>query len=286
MASAQDPSLKKLRLILTSWINAHLAQQHIVIRDIVTDLADGQLLGAFLECATGEHLNTVSSMGQKSKDATMSNVVSFLGTHLHIHEDEARWTASGIRARDISSIFVLLVALTRVLGCPYRLPSDLSIAVVRTETLDGAVKNKTTVYKLTGDESKTVPVLPPDNLETLLNHPAKSRELESLLLNFVNRTLAPAKLRVAATTSIDGMTLILLLGSLGNFFVATSEYFPSAETTVHKIANIKCAFSLMNRFSVDLARISSQEIMKHNEKIILRCLYNIFQAHQAGAFAM
>lgn len=42
--SLEDPKLQELIYILIEWINDELAQQRIIVKDIVEDLYDGQVI--------------------------------------------------------------------------------------------------------------------------------------------------------------------------------------------------------------------------------------------------
>lgn len=46
--SLEDPKLQELILVLIEWINDELADQRIIVKDIVEDLYDGQVLQKLL----------------------------------------------------------------------------------------------------------------------------------------------------------------------------------------------------------------------------------------------
>jgi len=51
-SSKNDFNTKTLMRSLTAWINQTLQKQHLVVRDLVYDLSDGQILAAFIETLT------------------------------------------------------------------------------------------------------------------------------------------------------------------------------------------------------------------------------------------
>ncbi|KAJ3212198.1 hypothetical protein HK099_007789 [Clydaea vesicula] len=133
----------------------------------------------------------------------------------------------GIYERDHSSILKLLVNLSHVVGANLNLPSNVSIAVMKSITLDGVQKNKTTINEITADESlfrvEKTDLLDEfdvndyyadDVFDELVNTPEKLEQVTVLLSEFVNDQLNPIKIQVNNLMEDleNGINLIILTG--------------------------------------------------------------------------
>lgn len=139
----------------------------------------------------------LAAKSDRSKLAILIQVARYLEANLKVKQDPERWTIegaaeevpvipdsskfrhfSGIMNRDITSAICLLTDIAQVLGCPYTIPPNISIAVIRREVnvpgqpfaqksmtktipkeLPGGVKNKTSVHKVTSEEVKMAGVV-------------------------------------------------------------------------------------------------------------------------------
>ncbi|KAJ3010889.1 hypothetical protein HKX48_007150 [Thoreauomyces humboldtii] len=153
-----DPNVKKLIQGLTTWVNSYVINDSMTVRDLVADLDDGQLLASFLGQITGDVVvdpAVLAARSDRSKVVILQTVVKYVEGNLKVKQEPGRWSVEGIGAKDISSSLSLLVDLAKVLGCPYPLPAPLSIAVIKREELPSGAKTKTTVFKITQEESKS-----------------------------------------------------------------------------------------------------------------------------------
>ncbi|OUM64927.1 hypothetical protein PIROE2DRAFT_8143 [Piromyces sp. E2] len=140
---------------LTAWINQTLQKQHLVVRDIVFDLADGQILAAFIETLTHEKLEDIlPGSTEKNKISNINRCIQFAVDKLELQRDPQRWTAEGIVNKDISSILSFLVDLSHYAPCPLAIPSNVTIAITHQDKISSGVKNKTTLHHISGDESQ------------------------------------------------------------------------------------------------------------------------------------
>ncbi|KND03042.1 hypothetical protein, variant [Spizellomyces punctatus DAOM BR117] len=258
--SKGDPNVKRVIQSLTAWVNSYVINDSMTVRDLVADMDDGQILAAFLGQITGEQVvdpQMLAAKSERSKVAILAHVIKFVEVNLKVRQDRERWTIEGIMSKDISSIICLLVDLAQVLGCPYSLPPGISMAIIKREELPGGVKNKTTVHKITPEEIKGVsrsssarmsqiellppdvdggPQYEPDALDKLFETPEKMDKVTKLLLEFVNSQLEGLDIRINSLTKLEGIYLIFLIGTLGNFFVPLHHYTLSPTTLAEKIA--------------------------------------------------
>lgn len=150
--SLQNSQFKFIRSAVTKWINSILTRRRLQVTDINKDMSDGTLIAALLEELTGEHIvEWETTTSEKGKVMNMLKVVKYLDTSLNIREDET-WTRIGVFERDHHSTLALMVHISHAVGANLALPSNVSVAIMKGVKADGALKNKTTVHKITGDE--------------------------------------------------------------------------------------------------------------------------------------
>ncbi|KAJ3166493.1 hypothetical protein HDU88_003362 [Geranomyces variabilis] len=300
-SSKADPNVKKLMQGLTTWVNSYVIMQSMTVRDLISDLDDGQVLAAFLTQITGDAIvdpQTLAARSDRSKLVILQLVVKYIEGNLKIKQDPARWTTEGLLTKDYASALCLLVDLARVLGCPYALPPNVSIAVVKREELPSGVKNRTSVHKITGDDVKGTGAEPaelalgpredgaggvavadePDAFDKLFAQPEKVAEVTKLLLEFINSQLEALNIRLNNLIKVEGVYLILLIGTLGNFFVPLHHYSLTPTTLAAKIENARFALGMMADLNIDVTRINATDVVRKDPKSIARCLYLLFQA--------
>ncbi|KAJ3393148.1 hypothetical protein HDU92_007979 [Lobulomyces angularis] len=264
-SSASDHQLKTLKTNLIKWINNLIKPLHV--KDITNDMADGQILACLIESLTGDHIvEWETTTSEKGKGLNFMKLVKYLKENLNISEDTT-WSRMGIYERDHSSILKLLVNLSHVVGANLNLPSNVSIAVMKSITLDGVQKNKTTINEITADESL---------------FRVEKTDLLDEFDEFVNDQLNPIKIQVNNLMEDleNGINLIILTGIVGNFFVQI-DYFNQNKTTkslaVSKLENVKFALSLMSSIGINVSKFSASDIVKKDVKGILRVVYALFE---------
>ncbi|KAI8824816.1 uncharacterized protein EV422DRAFT_234264 [Fimicolochytrium jonesii] len=299
-SSKADANLKKLIQALTTWVNSYVIHETMTVRDLVSDLDDGQLLAAFLGQITGDVIadpNQLAAKSERTKVAILQSVVRYMEESLKIPPDPSRWTIEGIMNKDVASALCILVDLAQVLGCPYDIPPKLSVAIIRKEELPSGIKQKTSVIKITGEEPKAgkggltdaeVSLQPrddgadsgyePDAFDKLFAMPEKMPEVTKLLLEFLNSQLEGLNIRLNTLAKLECVYLILLIGTMGNFFVPLHHYALTPTTLAAKIDNAKFAISMMSDLEIDVTRISPTDLVRKDVKSISRCVFALFQA--------
>uniref|UniRef100_A0A9J8BBR3 Parvin, alpha b n=1 Tax=Cyprinus carpio carpio TaxID=630221 RepID=A0A9J8BBR3_CYPCA len=181
--SRNDPKLQELMKVLIDWISDVLVRERIIVKDLVEDLYDGQVLQKLFENLEGEKLNV------KQK---LQTVLEKINDTLKISSRNTKWNVDSVYAKNIVAILHLLVALYQHFRAPIRLPDHVSIQVVR------------------------------DAFDTLFDHaPDKLNVVKKTLITFVNKHLNKLNLEVSEleTQFADGMYLVLLMGLLEGYFV-------------------------------------------------------------------
>lgn len=209
----------------------------MLVRDLNEDLCDGQILKVFLEKLLNESLpNTLSTpaTSDRTKKGNLDMIVTWVGNKLDLNETSENWSTMGIVKRDFGSICCFLVDIARKMGCPYPIPSDVSIPVVRKEFTEGVVKTSTLILKITNevepefeamenglsrldmnttarldgslDELKSplaeLQPLSPDVFDALSRLPGKFLEAQVLVTQFVNKHLEPLDISILESSTM------------------------------------------------------------------------------------
>ncbi|TPX38306.1 hypothetical protein SmJEL517_g00135 [Synchytrium microbalum] len=296
-AAAKDPVYKKLVTTLTAWVNSYVIQDQLGVRDLISDMSDGYILIAFIEKLTNEKVpSTVDGASEKARRINVTACVKFCEYSLNI-PSKGRFTIDGILNKDYTSILCLLVDLVHAVGCPYVLPSNLSIAVMNPEDVGGVIKNKTTVHQITKDEQQysqsrgiyveeelfsmedlSRPVPLPDAFDKLFDDRNKVTQVTTLIRGFVNQKFEGMDMAVddLALEFHDGVYLILLVGTMGHFFVPLNFYHLAPKTAAEKLENVRTAFKLMGEMGISTTNFNAVDLVRRDLKGTLRCLYTVF----------
>lgn len=220
-----------------------------------------------------------------------------------------RWSIDGLDKRDIVSLLCLLVDLAHKLECPYPLPSQVSVALLHTETVGGAKKTKTTMVPITTDESQyrradmlmgagsqssmadlsaSMDALQnnkADPFDSLFEpqHRGELDQIQHLLLEFVNGNMQQLDVQVTDLSAQmhDGVVLIQLTGLLANFFVPLVQYDLDPQSYDAKLSNVTFAFKLLESIGIHSTKWSAIDVVNQDLKMSLRISYDIFRAFRA-----
>jgi len=298
-SSNEDAKVKKFKQLILSWVNSYLREDKVYARDLSEDFHDGQLLVTLVEKLVGDKITnlTVGVMSEKSKYGNLVAVARFLADKVGIIMDEQM--IDGILKKDFAATSRLLVELAHEFKCPYQLPSNVEVVIVHREKLvTGGVSSKTSRHMITGDETAfgnanadTTPKEQYDDGTSErdvfddLFEPGSEAKLETvkkLLLNFVNKHLTKMGVTISNVTNQfhDGVYLIMLIGSLGNFFVPLYNYNMSPTNTEMKVQNVICAFKLMDTLEIKRRNWNPAEVVRQDLKTILRVIYTLFTSYK------
>uniref|UniRef100_A0A8C2DU60 Parvin, alpha b n=1 Tax=Cyprinus carpio TaxID=7962 RepID=A0A8C2DU60_CYPCA len=244
--SRNDPKLQELMKVLIDWISDVLVRERIIVKDLVEDLYDGQVLQKLFENLEGEKLNvaevTQCEITQKQK---LQTVLEKINDTLKISSRNTKWNVDSVYAKNIVAILHLLVALFQHFRAPIRLPDHVSIQVVVVQVL----------------------LFSRDAFDTLFDHaPDKLNVVKKTLITFVNKHLNKLNLEVSEleTQFADGMYLVLLMGLLEGYFMH----------------NVLFSFELMQDGNLEKAKPRPEDIVNCDLKSTLRVLYNLFTKYR------
>lgn len=282
--SLETEPMKDLLESLTTWINDELVGHRILVRSIVDDLYDGQVLQKLAEKLANVTLDhpevTQSEFGQMQR---LKEVLSTINQLLGVSDSwaEQQWSSEKIHGKDWIAILHLLVALARRFKAGVRLPKGVHLSVIVVRKLNGKLQYRCkNEYITEADEAMS---------ENLDQHPLDFVQNQHLvpeaLKLFINAHLQKLQLNVIdlAAEMSDGINLILLMGLLEGYFVPLHCYNPEPTTDNMRIANVEVAFDLMQDAGLPKPLGRPIEIVVGDEKAILRLLYGIYSHYHNDA---
>nr|XP_022920144.1 beta-parvin [Onthophagus taurus] len=281
----EDPKVKDLIQILIDWINDELAEQRIIVQDIMDDLYDGQVLQKLLEKLTGNKLNepevTQSEEGQKQKLAmVLDDFNRILGIP---HHSIKKWGVESIHSKNIVAILYLLVALARHFRAPIRLPEHVTIKTHVVQKSNGQLNYRTAHEHVTSAYDDVGMRCERDAFDTLFDHaPEKLQVVKKSMVTFVNKHLNKINLEVTdlETQFSDGVYLVLLMGLLEGFFVPLHCFSLTPKDFDQKVHNVSFAFDLMEEVGISRPKARPEDIVNLDLKSTLRVLYKLFSKYK------
>jgi len=293
-SSKNDFNVKTIFKSLTAWVNQTLQKQHLVVRDLIFDMADGQILAAFIETLTQDTIEDIlPSSTEKNKLANINRCIQFAIEKFGMERDPSRWTAEGIVQKDIASILALLVDISHFSPCPFSIPSNVTIAIVHQDKITSGVKNKTTLHNISGDESqysngKGLVDVGPDYYKTnvpeeddvfddMETNKEKIAEITELLIDFCNKHLQQMNVQVSKVEDFSsGVYIIWLIGLIKNIYIPSYNYVENPETLNQKRDNVSLGILLLEKLGINCSKIKPLDVAKGEIKSTLRCLYVLF----------
>ncbi|KAJ3320918.1 hypothetical protein HDV06_004696 [Boothiomyces sp. JEL0866] len=209
----------------------------------------------------------------KDYQLIMTKLVQYVEKFLIRGDNSGRWTIKGIIAGDYSSLLSLLVDLALYFECQFPIPTDVKLAVTCNTIVNGAKISKTNKFQITEagiDFTEDIPADQKDVGEIFEELIENAEKLYELLLEFVNRILQDFRMVVESIQELaDGGKLILLIGSIGGFYVPLSKFFldPSEE---QKQVNVELAIELLKSMGINTKRIEIKDVLEGDPKTLSR----------------
>jgi hypothetical protein len=76
----------------------------------------------------------------------------------------------------------------------------------------------------------------------------------------------------------DGIKLLVLVGTVGNFFIPVNLTQGQTNTPIQKLENVKLALAYMREgLSIDTGNLNPLDFVRSNARGVLRCLYALFE---------
>ncbi|KNC87465.1 hypothetical protein SARC_00447 [Sphaeroforma arctica JP610] len=277
----------------------------------MADLATGEIIIFLLSALTGKAIEYKElARSAVTRQENLGSIIRFLEDYFPVRHDV--YNPKSINSMNHAAIYSLMYDIAHHLECPYDLPSDFTVRMIRREMIRGGnVIQKTESHVITGDESEThklnierrtannIPAhmirqTEEDDLDQLLSDTDEtqdafdslfSAEIEKvdkvcmLMLQFVDThvgVLTTGPVEDLTEGMHDGVRFLWLLGSLGQFFVPLTEYVLKPDTAEEKLRNVKYCLRLMDHMGVSRKGIRSQKVVDKDSKTIFRMTYSIF----------
>ncbi|XP_063416873.1 beta-parvin-like [Mytilus trossulus] len=282
--SKEDPKVQELIKILLDWINDVLADDRIIVKDILEDLFDGQILQKLIEKLADIRVQvpevTQSEQGQKQK---LQIILSVINRLLQLQWNQVRWSVDKVHSKNLVAILHLLVTLARHYRAPIRMPDNVSVNLIVVTKRDGILQTKRVVEDITTINDDIGARFERDAFDTLFDHaPDKLNLVKKTLVTFVNKQLLKINFEVADLEAQfhDGVYLVLLMGLLEGYFVPLYDYHQTASTFDQKVHNVQFAFDLMQDAGLPRPKARPEDVVNQDLKSTLRVLYNIFTKYK------
>lgn len=286
----EDPHVRELISTLLRWINDVLEGSRIIVRHIVDDLYDGQVLGELLATLTKEDLNVVgvtqSSYMQKNKlKYLLEKVDELLGI---THPSQRKWSLTRIHSKDVVAILHLMVALARFFRCQLPLPRNVTIKMIHVKQLENRMETDLFEEVITGDDIGPIAPAPvgaeKDVFDKLFEEaPEKLQAVKRSLCQFSSRVLQELDIFIGDIESQfgTGVYLILMLGLLEGYFVPLYQFHYNPVGFDEKLDNMKLVFRLLEDCGLPQKRTKPEDLVHMDLKSTLRVLYAIFGKYKS-----
>jgi len=247
-----EPSVQELIAVLLRWINDVLEARRIIVRDIVEDIYDGQVLGELLAQLSQEEVSvtpvTQSAYMQKSRLRYLLEKVDKL---LGIPQSYRKWSVQSIHSKDVVSILHLLVALARFFHCQHPLPRNVKIKRLHLKQLENKLDSHLFEEEITGDDigpTAAAPSSDRDVFDKLFEEaPEKLEAVKRSLCQFATRVLQEMDIVVTdiETQFHSGVNLILMMGLLEGYCIPLYKWHYNPVGFDEKMDNMKLSFRLL-----------------------------------------
>ena len=151
--------------LLVHWLNDELADQRIIVRDILEDIYDGLVIQKLLEKLTGEQWKrrrlararrlgmrcagirieypevAQSEYGQLERLRIVVDVANQILAKPR-HWDAPKWTAEMIHQKELVAILHLLIALALHFRAPIRFPEHAQVQILVVQKRDGQLRTR------------------------------------------------------------------------------------------------------------------------------------------------
>ncbi|XP_053318072.1 gamma-parvin-like [Spea bombifrons] len=284
-SAKSDPKFQDLKTFLIEWINDELRHEHIVVKSLEDDLYDGLVLHHLFEKISGNKVDveemTLSAVKQRAKLGVLLDAVS---QHLGAAEEQEKWDANLIFAKDLLATLHLLVSLAQRFRPDLALPAEVCVDVVIVEPTKTGMKTEKATEFITGSRDGDASAKTDAFDQLFALNPDKVKDVKQAIVNFVNKHLADLCLTVTDLDSqfADGVILLLLIGQLEGYFINLSSFFLTPTTHEEKIHNVSFALELLVDGGVLQIPINPADVVSRDIKTTLRVLYSLFLKYKCS----
>lgn len=284
----EDPVVNELVKSLLRWINDVLEGRRLIVRDIVEDCYDGQVIGELISELSGETIDVVavtqSSYMQKNK---LRYLLDKIDKILRIRPDMRKWDVQSIHSKDPVAILHLLVALARYFRCPHPLPRNVKIKRIYLKQLEDKLETRIFVEEITGEDiGPTAPLRQSerDVFDKLFEEaPQKLEAVKKSLCQFCTKVLQELDIIITdlETQFQNGVNLVLMMGLLEGYYMPTYMFHYSPVTFDEKLDNVQLSFQLMEEAGLAPMKAKADDVVHKDLKSTLRVLYTLFTRYKS-----
>lgn len=286
--SLDEPDVKELIQSLLHWINDVLEGRRLIVRDIVEDLYDGQVLGELIAELSGEDVDVIpvtqSSYMQKNK---LRYLLDKLDKIVGIRGGQRKWDVQSIHSKDPVAILHMLVAMARFFRCPHQLPRNVRVKRIRLRQLEHKLDSEIYVEEITGENIG--PTAPPkaserDVFDKLFEQaPGKLETVKKTLCQFCTRVLQEMDIIISDIESQfhNGVNLVLMMGLLEGYYVPLYKFHYNPVGYDEKLDNVKLAMKLMQEAKCPPMVVKAEDIVHKDLKSTFRIIYTIFTKYKS-----
>lgn len=281
--SLKEKKIQALINVLMEWVNDVVSVRRIIVRDIVEDFYDGQVISEFVELLFEIQQPFQSTIAQSviSQRSKLSWSLEEVQKRVSLIPDQCSWSVEEIHKKNPLAIIHLLVTLARFFNIPQSLPTNVAIQVsVIKMSEDGTFEYSTTKEEITGEDVKAVSYGPTkDVFDQLFNERNDKIEVvRKSLTFFVNKKLSKINIEIKSieTEFQNGLYLIYLMSILEGYFIPFGLYHETPLNFDQKLENMIFAFKLIEETGITLKRTRADEVVHGDVKSVMRVLYSIF----------
>ncbi|KAI6657961.1 hypothetical protein LOD99_15678 [Oopsacas minuta] len=281
--SLKEIKIQALVKVLLDWVNDVVSVRRIIVRDIVDDFFDGQVLSEFIEILFEIEQPFQSTIAQSviSQRSKLTWSLDEVHKRLNLNPKECPWSVEEIHKKNPLVIIHLLVALARFFNIPQTLPTNVSVQVsVIKMSPDGTFEYSTTREEITGGDTSAVSYGPTKDVFDQLFNERNDRidVVRKSLTFFVNKKLNIMNIEITnvETEFQSGIYLIYLMCILEGYFIPFGLYHETPLNFDQKLENMYFAFKLIEEAGISLKRTKADEVVHGDVKSVMRVLYSIF----------
>ncbi|EDV26901.1 uncharacterized protein TRIADDRAFT_54308 [Trichoplax adhaerens] len=281
----EDAKVKELIECLTDWIHDELSDKHIIVRDILDDIYDGQVLAILTEKLARTKLD-VPEIAQSvaSQKERLRVVLDYVHRWLH-PESGKNWSVEKVYSKNAISILQILVEISKQSQNPPKLPANVSMPVISVKMQDGRLAVNNFKEMITGfpQSDTNSGVQGRDVFDVLFEQTdEKLQVVKRSLTAFANKHLSKVNIEVydIETQFHNGVNFIILTGLLEGYFVPFHKYYKTPSNEKEKIHNVSFALDLMEQNEELKIRVVPADVVSKDIKSTLRVLYHLFSLYK------
>lgn len=279
-SALEQPAMKKYRSMLLRWVQDLVMDKDLVVKTL-EDTASVVILRAVYGTCTQNSVdleNLPRTYIETLKE--IEKILVLFEKSLCYKSTIQKWSAIQIFYRYIPSVLHLLTALYfdfKSSVAPYTEKIEIPIRCISEKNEIFLIIEKIYDPKTICDLNKTDEVM-----MRLFQDPKNCAQFEEGITGFLKTHLEPMGRTIDDLTLVfrNGINLILLCGSIENFYVPLWRYIDKPVTENDMSDNIKYGFELLCSMGISTAGFTITDILRGDRNATLKLLYVIFKKYK------